>query len=53
LCPAISVLDERSSDGPGRHHFVGLHRAVCDYLAGMTDRYVMIEYQRVFGRSFV
>ncbi|HXF10525.1 MAG TPA: deoxyguanosinetriphosphate triphosphohydrolase [Desulfuromonadaceae bacterium] len=32
---------------------VGLHRAVCDYLAGMTDRYVMIEYQRIFGRSFV
>ena len=27
----------------------GLHRAVCDYLAGMTDRYVMQEYQRFFG----
>jgi dGTPase len=27
----------------------GLHRAVCDYLAGMTDRYVMLEYQRLFG----
>jgi dGTP triphosphohydrolase len=27
----------------------GLHRAVCDYLAGMTDRYVMLEYQRFFG----
>jgi dGTPase len=30
---------------------VGLHRAVCDYLAGMTDRYVMLEYQRLFGPS--
>ncbi len=30
----------------------GLHRAVCDYLAGMTDRYVMQEYQRLFGLSF-
>ena len=30
----------------------GLHRAVCDYLAGMTDRYVMREYQRLFGLSF-
>jgi len=30
----------------------GLHRAVCDYLAGMTDRYVMLEYERVFGKSF-
>jgi dGTPase len=27
----------------------GLHRAVCDYIAGMTDRYVMLEYQRLFG----
>ncbi len=27
----------------------GRHRAVCDYLAGMTDRYVMQEYQRLFG----
>jgi dGTPase len=24
----------------------GLHRAVCDYIAGMTDRYVMLEYER-------
>ena len=29
----------------------GLHRAVCDYLAGMTDRYVMLEYQRLFGKT--
>jgi dGTPase len=28
---------------------IGLHRAVCDYLAGMTDRYAMQEYQRIFG----
>jgi len=27
----------------------GRHRAVCDYLAGMTDRYVMLEYERMFG----
>jgi len=27
----------------------GLHRAVCDYLAGMTDRYVVQEYERLFG----
>jgi dGTPase len=30
----------------------GLHRAVCDYLAGMTDRYVMLEHQRIFGDDF-
>ena len=28
---------------------VGLHRAVCDYLAGMTDRYVLLEHERFFG----
>jgi dGTPase len=29
----------------------GLHRAVCDYIAGMTDRYVMLECERLFGQS--
>jgi dGTPase len=28
---------------------VGLHRAVCDYIAGMTDRYLIQEHQRLFG----
>ena len=27
----------------------GLHRSVCDYLAGMTDRYAIMEHQRLFG----
>jgi dGTPase len=27
----------------------GRHRAVCDYLAGMTDRYAINEYHRLFG----
>lgn len=26
----------------------GLHRAVCDYLAGMTDRFAVDEYKRLF-----
>ena len=29
----------------------GLHRAVCDYLAGMTDRYVLLEGERLFGEK--
>jgi dGTPase len=29
----------------------GLRRAVCDYLAGMTDRYVMLEAERIFGKK--
>jgi dGTP triphosphohydrolase len=28
-----------------------LHRTVCDYIAGMTDRYVMVEYVRISGRG--
>jgi len=27
----------------------GLHRTVCDYVAGMTDRYLMEEYARLTG----
>ncbi len=27
---------------------VGLERTICDYLAGMTDRYCLQEYQRLF-----
>src|SRR6266513_3844072 len=27
----------------------GLHRTVCDYIAGMTDRYLMEEYARLAG----
>src|SRR5207249_2305010 len=27
----------------------GRQRAVCDYLAGMTDRYALLEYQRLFA----
>ena len=29
----------------------GRPRAICDYLAGMTDRYVMLEHQRLFGHE--
>lgn len=29
----------------------GLYRAACDYIAGMTDRYVMREYAKYFGVS--
>ncbi len=30
---------------------IGRHRAICDYLAGMTDRYTMLEHQRIFGAA--
>ena len=31
---------------------IGVHRAVADYLAGMTDRFAQDEYQRVFQPYF-
>ncbi len=27
----------------------GLHRAVCDHIAGMTDRFAIAEHKRIFG----
>jgi dGTPase len=32
---------------------IGRHRAVCDYIAGMTDRFAMLEYERIFGKRIV
>ncbi len=29
----------------------GLHRTVCDYLSGMTDRYLLEEHGRLFGAN--
>ncbi len=31
----------------------GLERAVCDYLSGMTDRFAIEEYQKVFDPQFL
>ncbi len=34
---------------PKRLRRVSRHRAVCDYIAGMTDRYAIQEHRRLFG----
>jgi dGTPase len=31
----------------------GVHRSVCDYIAGMTDRYATEEYKRLFESNGV
>lgn len=41
--------DEIGDSSKRRVKKIGLHRAVCDYIAGMTDRYVMIECERILG----
>ena len=42
---------ERVRRMEGEHGARGRARAVADYIAGMTDRYALGEYQRLFGKS--
>ena len=39
--------DAIGSQSRARIEAEGLHRAICDYLAGMTDRYVALEHKRL------
>jgi dGTPase len=44
------VVPNRLGDGATRRiEKEGLHRTVCDYVAGMTDRYLVEEYERIAG----
>jgi dGTPase len=42
-------LDRLGEGATRRIENQGLHRTVCDYIAGMTDRYLMEEYKRIAG----
>ena len=42
--PAKSALSSQK-----RARRAGWHRAICDYLSGMTDRYAILDHQRLFG----
>jgi dGTPase len=45
---AYVVDSDRLGDGATRRiESEGLHRTVCDYVAGMTDRYLIEEYERI------
>ena len=47
---AYLVDPDRLGDGAMRRiEKEGMHRTVCDYVAGMTDRYLMEEYGRIAG----
>jgi dGTPase len=49
---AYLVDPEKLGDGATRRiEKEGLHRTVSDYVAGMTDRYLMEEYARITGSS--
>jgi dGTPase len=45
----LKNLSQISEHARKRVRKVGRERAVCDYLAGMTDRYAMQEHERIFG----
>ena len=52
---SISISRIRRKSAKSSHkriQKIGLHRAVCDYIAGMTDRYVMLRnIERIFGKK--
>ena len=31
----------------------GVERTICDYIAGMTDRYAIVEYQKLFDPTLL
>ncbi|HTA31103.1 MAG TPA: deoxyguanosinetriphosphate triphosphohydrolase [Candidatus Cybelea sp.] len=41
--------DEIGESSRKRARQTGWPRAICDYLSGMTDRYTILEHQRLFG----
>jgi dGTPase len=45
----LAAPDRLGESAMRRVENVGLHRTVCDYIAGMTDRYVMEELSRIAG----
>ncbi|MEP6669798.1 MAG: deoxyguanosinetriphosphate triphosphohydrolase [Chthoniobacter sp.] len=58
-CELLKNVFERYLEKPallgettaGRVRKDGLHRAVCDYLSGMTDRYLLEEHERLFAED--
>ena len=41
--------DEIGDQSRQRARKEGWHRAICDYLSGMSDRYAILEHQRLLG----
>ena len=45
----LENLSQVGEQARKRARKIGRERAVCDYIAGMTDRYCMQEHERIFG----
>jgi dGTPase len=41
--------DEIGDQSRKRARQIGWHRAICDYISGMTDRFALQEHERIFG----
>ena len=50
FCHYLEHHEEVGSLARKRARRDGWPRAICDYLAGMTDRYAILEHKRLFGR---
>ena len=48
--PGLLPLDWRQACGQSSSRLTA--RTICDYIAGMTDRYAWQEYRRIFRRDF-
>jgi dGTPase len=47
----LTHLNQIGEHARKRVRKVGKYRAICDYLAGFTDRYAMLEHERIFGEA--
>ena len=46
----FAAYRDSAAELPGAHHGLPRHRAVADYIAGMTDRFALREHRRITGR---
>lgn len=47
----LQYPDQLGAQARRRMTETSLHRAVCDYLSGMTDRYTRLQYERLIKKG--
>lgn len=56
VCTLYHHFDSHPDELPEEHRFIleqeGIHRAACDYIAGMTDRYAVEVYRSLYIPDF-
>ena len=46
--PVMAELAPKPEEIPEDYRRFDLHRNVCDYIAGMTDRYAIMQFKNIF-----